>query len=277
MIGENINELVELNKKFRVRKEPITLFGETLEDKKKRLQKLELEKPINYETGKEIEKLDEKLEEEKERIKKEEQLLEEEKEKSMKPNEKKLFELRLRMNQSRKQNMEQVMRESSTKVIPKKQMYKSKKKQREEEQNLNITAELSEKIESKKQKKENTHQPHGWEVFNTETLYNSHKKRVKNIPYSKEEYEHTKSIAEEKGPLEYGQDNTPEVNKNRMVKELQDKMEKRKKFSRRRMHNEDEDVTYINESNRVFNKKLNRSFDKYTAELKQNLERGSAL
>jgi hypothetical protein len=49
------------------------------------------------------------------------------------------------------------------------------------------------------------------------------------------------------------------------------------KFSRRRAFNEDADVNYINERNRVFNKKLNRFYDKYTADLKNTIERGTAL
>jgi pre-mRNA-splicing factor SYF2 len=37
------------------------------------------------------------------------------------------------------------------------------------------------------------------------------------------------------------------------------------------------DVDYINNDNAMFNKKLKRSFDKYTVEIRQNLERGTAL
>lgn len=50
---------------------------------------------------------------------------------------------------------------------------------------------------------------------------------------------------------------------------------RRSMFSRRRMFNEDADVSYINERNRIFNNKLERSFD--TREIKQNFERGTAL
>ncbi|KAI0827287.1 SYF2 splicing factor-domain-containing protein [Trametes gibbosa] len=54
-------------------------------------------------------------------------------------------------------------------------------------------------------------------------------------------------------------------------------VDKKKKFSRKR-HNEDEgDVTYINERNRVFNKKIARYYDKYTAEIRASFERGTAL
>lgn len=51
----------------------------------------------------------------------------------------------------------------------------------------------------------------------------------------------------------------------------------RKKFSRRRQEFDSEDVTYINDRNKMFNKKIKRAFDKYTVEIRQNLERGTAI
>lgn len=63
----------------------------------------------------------------------------------------------------------------------------------------------------------------------------------------------------------------------RMSKELEERMKARKKFSRRRQHYEGEDVDYINDQNRLFNRKASKAFDKYTVEIRQNLERGTAL
>ena len=62
-----------------------------------------------------------------------------------------------------------------------------------------------------------------------------------------------------------------------MVKDLEDQIEKRKKFSRRRMHNDEADIDYINEKNRRLNKKLAMYYDKHTTEIKQALERGTAI
>lgn len=53
--------------------------------------------------------------------------------------------------------------------------------------------------------------------------------------------------------------------------------EKRAKFSRRRPFRHDADVDYINEANRNFNKKAEKFYDRYTVEIRQNLERGTAL
>lgn len=63
----------------------------------------------------------------------------------------------------------------------------------------------------------------------------------------------------------------------RMVLDLEKQIEKRDKYSRRRPYNDDADIDYINERNAKFNKKAERFYGKYTAEIKQNLERGTAV
>jgi len=62
-----------------------------------------------------------------------------------------------------------------------------------------------------------------------------------------------------------------------MMMDVNKQIEKRKQFSRRRQFYEEADVDYINERNRVFNKKIARAFDEYTTEIRQSLERGTAL
>ncbi|KAL7735058.1 hypothetical protein ACLKA6_019954 [Drosophila palustris] len=64
---------------------------------------------------------------------------------------------------------------------------------------------------------------------------------------------------------------------NNMVKDLDQQIERRKKYSRRRIYNDDADVDFINERNSKFNKKLDRFYGEHTAEIKQNLERGTAI
>ena len=53
--------------------------------------------------------------------------------------------------------------------------------------------------------------------------------------------------------------------------------EKRAKFSRRRAEYHDADISYINERNRDFNKKLDRFYGKVTQGIRDNLERGTAI
>ena len=62
----------------------------------------------------------------------------------------------------------------------------------------------------------------------------------------------------------------------RMAEELEQEAERRKKFSRRRPFYEDIDISFINERNRAYNAKLMRNFKEHAAELKGNLERGTA-
>ncbi len=61
------------------------------------------------------------------------------------------------------------------------------------------------------------------------------------------------------------------------VNEIKGQEEVREKYSRRRTEYESTTVDHINAKNEVFNKKIKRAFDKYTVEIRQNLERGTAL
>ena len=63
----------------------------------------------------------------------------------------------------------------------------------------------------------------------------------------------------------------------RMSQDIEKQQEKREKYSRRRMHDDDADIDYINERNMKFNQKLERFYGKYTKEIKDNLERGTAV
>jgi pre-mRNA-splicing factor SYF2 len=63
----------------------------------------------------------------------------------------------------------------------------------------------------------------------------------------------------------------------RLVKQMEVAEEKHKKWSRHRVANPDATVDYINDRNRRFNEKVARAYDKYTVEIRQNLERGTAL
>lgn len=63
-----------------------------------------------------------------------------------------------------------------------------------------------------------------------------------------------------------------------MAREVEDVIEKRNQYSRKRVDDgSGTDVTSINERNRVFNKKLDRNYSKFSNEIKGNLERGTAL
>ncbi|EEA23048.1 pre-mRNA-splicing factor syf2 [Talaromyces marneffei ATCC 18224] len=63
----------------------------------------------------------------------------------------------------------------------------------------------------------------------------------------------------------------------RLVSDLRKAEEVRLKKRRDRRGEEDADVTYINEKNKQFNQKLARFYDKYTKEIRDSFERGTAL
>ena len=62
----------------------------------------------------------------------------------------------------------------------------------------------------------------------------------------------------------------------RLANEMKRRIEK-KQNKRKKMEFESSDVSYINQRNKRFNEKISRNFDKHTAEIRQNLERGTAL
>lgn len=114
-----------------------------------------------------------------------------------------------------------------------------------------------------------------------EKIFQSFLKRQKKTHFTREEYE---AQREKKGDSFYaGTDTTTihnDIGKGRvelMLAEMEEQTERRKNYSRRRAFDDDSDVTYINESNRNFVKKLSRAYDSYTTELADNIERGTAL
>ncbi|KAH0978031.1 hypothetical protein GBA52_027750 [Prunus armeniaca] len=139
-----------------------------------------------------------------------------------------------------------------------------------------------EMAEAKYKKWEKDPAPAGWDVFNQKTLYDAYKKRTKNIEIDLEEYNRMKEadpeFYREASSLQYGK--APKISEDKidkMVKELKDREEKKKSFSRRRRFHDEKDIDSINDRNEHFNKKIERAFGRYTLEIKNNLERGTAL
>lgn len=62
----------------------------------------------------------------------------------------------------------------------------------------------------------------------------------------------------------------------RVVADVNKTIARREKSSRQKTINDEDDITYINERNRRFNEKIGRFYDKYTKEIKENFERGTA-
>lgn len=152
------------------------------------------------------------------------------------------------------------------------------------------TAESAARAAEKQKKKDKNKNTFGWAAFNQDAMYKNYKKRLEKLPTNAHTEEDGEESTEPGGvvsvmgslqdnPMNYGRVNTEVSDEamERMVKELADREQARKKFSRRRAFLEGADVDYINESNLKFNKKIKKAFDKYTVEIRQNLERGTAL
>uniref|UniRef100_A0A6M2DL93 Pre-mRNA-splicing factor SYF2 n=1 Tax=Xenopsylla cheopis TaxID=163159 RepID=A0A6M2DL93_XENCH len=144
---------------------------------------------------------------------------------------------------------------------------------------LTISAIEAELIEKKRKKK---NPDEGFADYEQAT-FRQYNRLVKNMgPRNMERYNEQK---EKLGEAFYGGPNTilQGLHKDRgdaidnMVQDLEKQISKREKYSRRRTHNDDADIDYINERNAKFNEKLQRFYGEYTVETKQNLERGTAI
>lgn len=208
-----------------------------------------------------------------------------------------LFNLRLKLNQSRYENKQDVINEDrrERKVgqkSKKEEAEEAKQKEEEElqkegvdpekEKLLNATVMDAEWMASRKKKKRKQALPGTNDPL---IHYNAYKKRVTSLEAktSAEEYEEAKKqqpdFYRDADSLNYGREAAP-VSKDkveRMVGELDEVMQRRANFSRRRTSYEDADVDFINNGNRSFNQKAAKALNKYTLEIKQNLERGTAL
>eukprot|EP00470_Lotharella_oceanica_P013945 CAMPEP_0170181056 /NCGR_PEP_ID=MMETSP0040_2-20121228/23832_1 /TAXON_ID=641309 /ORGANISM="Lotharella oceanica, Strain CCMP622" /LENGTH=372 /DNA_ID=CAMNT_0010425933 /DNA_START=209 /DNA_END=1330 /DNA_ORIENTATION=- len=211
--------------------------------------------------------------------------------KNMSARQRKLYELRQKLNAGRKINRKEAAEEkrrftggakkaSKEENLKKWREYEKKKKELEEAgldpkqyRYLNDTASTHETAEKKRKKKEKNKAGFGWNVFNQDSLYKGFKKRLVHVPKGIQNGDEVRGDTS----LKWGSDRPPEHMIDHMVAELEETHKRRSKFSRRRQHYAEQDIDYINERNRVFNKKIKRAFDPYTVEIRQNLERGTAL
>jgi len=202
----------------------------------------------------------------------------------------------MKMNEARKLNHAEVVAEDERKKRPKNFEQKRKRLEWEEEeaqlkkecaekgQNfdrvklMNIGAEESERWEKKKKKK---NPDQGFADYEQATFrqYQRLTKQIKKDPaeYSREKGKLGEDFYATADTMGLHERKDSEAAIDRMVGDLEKQIEKRNKYSRRRMHDEEADIDYINERNMKFNQKLERFYGKYTAEIKQNLERGTAV
>ncbi|CAF3483898.1 unnamed protein product [Rotaria sp. Silwood1] len=199
-------------------------------------------------------------------------------------------------NEARKLNHAEVIEEDHRKSLPTNYERRCERVKKQEEQNkrrheaadagldyerveqLDWTAEECDKWEKKRKKK---NPDVGFDNYE-QCTYRAYTKLTAQI---KPDMEACNKQKEELGEdyyatsssLIHGTHKPSEASVNHMVEDLEQQYSKRGKFSRRRAFDIDADIDYINERNRAFNKKIERYYGKYTAEIKQNLERGTAV
>eukprot|EP00392_Amoebophrya_sp_AT5.2_P014830 g14994.t1 len=145
------------------------------------------------------------------------------------------------------------------------------------------TLDISTMKDGKKRKKLNPEEAIAYNVFNQDSLYRAQEKRNAEIKFDREAYEKQKMelgedvfFNEQAQYLVSGFKETPE-NKQKFLDALKKQDDKKNSFSRRRVHVDDQDFQHINERNKVFNQKMDRFYGDHTLEIRQNLERGTAL
>ncbi|XP_063243157.1 pre-mRNA-splicing factor SYF2 [Bacillus rossius redtenbacheri] len=207
-----------------------------------------------------------------------------------------LKELHVKRNEARQLNHQEVVEEDKRSQLP--SNWESQKRRAEwvledEKQRdqasargedydrvklLHVQAIDAERMERKKKKK---NPDPGFSDYEQAT-FRQYSRLVRNIKPDMQQYERQRQKV---GEAFYGGRNTilhglHEDSKEGvefMVQDLEKMIAKREKYSRRRIHNDDADIDYINERNMRFNKKLERYYGEHTTEIKQNLERGTAV
>ncbi|XP_030057200.1 pre-mRNA-splicing factor SYF2 isoform X1 [Microcaecilia unicolor] len=208
----------------------------------------------------------------------------------------KFRELHLKRNEARKLNYQELVEEDKRLKLP--SNWEAKKARlewelKEEERKkecaakgedyvrvklLEISAEDADKWERKKKRK---NPDLGFSDYAAAQL-RQYQRLTKQIKPDMEEYEKQREQTGEEfyptsNSLLHGTHVPSKEGIDRMVADIDKQIEKREKYSRRRAYNDDADIDYINERNAKFNKKAERFYGKYTAEIKQNLERGTAV
>lgn len=112
------------------------------------------------------------------------------------------------------------------------------------------------------------------DYYNPEGQHRNYRRNLKSLPH---QVDTTTVSTETYNPLQNAVDPDQErQGAQRLADELHRRIEKGQKRNSKRKEAEDTG-NYINQRNKRFNEKINRTYDKATEEIRQNLERGTAL
>ncbi|VDN60052.1 unnamed protein product [Dracunculus medinensis] len=206
--------------------------------------------------------------------------------------------LHQRRQEARKSNHEQVVEEDRLSKLPKNYEMKQMRQKWELEEMemrreaekygedydrlkaLNYQADLFKKKEFLKSKKKNPDK--GFSDYEAMTL-RQYQRLTGNIKPDMYSYEKMRQIIGNADfyptadTLVSGSHYPTEAAMDKLAESIKDQQKKRDQYHRRRMFDPDAPIDYINERNRKFNLKLDRFYNKYTEDLKSDLERGTAI
>jgi pre-mRNA-splicing factor SYF2 len=207
----------------------------------------------------------------------------------------KLHQLRQR---ARKENHEQVVEEDRKKKLP--ANYEAKKARNEWElkemedrkkaeedgidferiKSLNMPADIADKIEYKRKRKKNPDL--GFSSYEEMTL-RQHSRLTAALKPDGEAYKKMRQVVGEDqfyptaNTLIHGSHYPTSLAMEKLSQDVLGQAKSREKFHRRRMFDPDAPIDYINEKNKKFNEKLEKYYGKYTEDIKEDLERGTAV
>jgi len=210
---------------------------------------------------------------------------------------KKLKELHLKRNEARKLNHQEVVEENRRNTLPANWEARKRRadwelaeiedrkaaetdgKDYDRKKMLDMQADVAHKMNEARRRKRNPDQ--GFSDYEAMTV-RQYGRLTRSLKPDMESYEGMKEVMGEdfyptSNTLIQGSHYPSKEAMDRLVQDQGKQEEKRMQFHRRRMHDPDAPIDFINERNRKFNAKVERYFGTYTEEIKQNLERGTAV
>jgi len=206
--------------------------------------------------------------------------------------------LHQRRQEARKRNHETVVEEDRVLKLPKNfeakqsrqkwelEELEAKKKAEESGQDfdrikaLSMQADVHDKIEWSKKKKQNPDKGFADYEQMTQRQYD---RLTNGLKPDMASYKQMREVIGEQefyptaDTLIHGSHYPTDAAMDKLSADVQNQAKKRDNYHRRRMFDPDSPIDYINERNRKFNKKLDRFYNKYTEDIKGDLERGTAV
>lgn len=186
-----------------------------------------------------------------------------------------LHALQMKMNQSRQLNRKEVLHEGE------KQQNNSEEKKGSDGSTMKKMnkdpmmeqAHESMRRASHKQRRSEQNQFAVNDYYNPEGQFRNYERNIKSLPKGSNVIDET---TYDPLLLANNSNNNNREGAHRLAEEMHRRIQKSKETKRKSKDIVEGDVNFINDRNNQFNKKIARNFDKYTAEIRHNLERGTA-